>query len=164
MERQIYSTKGKRDIISVKVSKTLKGKYESGELVSSFRSEATRAKMLNSRAEGKQKQQEYYLETGIYVKGVFGKDRIKKLKIAKAENKCEECGQDYKWNGKYLQHQVHHIDGDEDNWNWDNLQCLCPNCHTQTNNFANKAEDYTGDVFKFMVIENNKKLKENMLP
>lgn len=50
---------------------------------------------------------------------------------------CEECGQLPEWNGKQLIIQVHHLDGDNLNNQANNLRFLCPNCHTQTENFGN---------------------------
>lgn len=49
---------------------------------------------------------------------------------------CAECGLIPFWNGKDLVLQVHHKNG----LNWDNqpenLDFLCPNCHTQTDNYC----------------------------
>jgi len=53
------------------------------------------------------------------------------LKNNYKENKCEECGI-IEWNEKPLVCQIHHKDGDRYNNKLDNLQMLCPNCHTQT--------------------------------
>ena len=53
------------------------------------------------------------------------------------ENKCEKCGID-NWNGKELKCHLDHIDGDCYNHKLDNLQILCPNCHSQTDTFAGK--------------------------
>lgn len=56
------------------------------------------------------------------------------------ENRCEICGiKD--WNGKELTFQLHHIDGVPTNNELGNLQVLCPNCHSQTDNFANKKRE-----------------------
>lgn len=49
-------------------------------------------------------------------------------------NKCECCGIT-DWNGKEINFELHHIDGNHYNNNLDNLQILCPNCHSQTDNF-----------------------------
>jgi transposase-like protein len=41
--------------------------------------------------------------------------------------------------------QLHHIDGNNKNNSLDNLQMLCPNCHSQTENYcggANKKKHY----------------------
>ena len=153
-----YSTKNKRKDINVRVSKVLKGKYERGELVSHFESDVIKAKIQATRVKTNKKKIEEYLKTGIYVPYKLGKHKIKELKFSMAKYVCEKCGQDHNWNGKYLQHQLHHIDGNDNNWNWDNLQCLCPNCHTQTDNYANKSENYIDDIFKFMRVEQENKM------
>lgn len=48
--------------------------------------------------------------------------------------KCEICGSTT-WLGKPINLEVHHIDGDRTNNSLDNLQLLCPNCHSYTSNF-----------------------------
>lgn len=53
------------------------------------------------------------------------------------ENKCECCGIT-EWNGKPISCQLHHIDGNPQNNKLENLQILCPNCHTQTDNYGSK--------------------------
>lgn len=50
---------------------------------------------------------------------------------------CENCGI-REWNGKALMFQIHHRDGDHQNHSVDNLQLLCPNCHSQTDNYSNR--------------------------
>lgn len=54
------------------------------------------------------------------------------------EYKCEVCGI-VEWNDKPITLQLHHIDGDHLNNALENLQVICPNCHSQTNNFRGKA-------------------------
>lgn len=50
---------------------------------------------------------------------------------------CEICGiRD--WNGRELTFQIHHKDGNHHNHIVDNLQLLCPNCHSQTDNYSNR--------------------------
>ena len=51
--------------------------------------------------------------------------------------KCEYCGIT-DWDNKPLIFQLHHINGDHKDCNINNLQLLCPNCHSQTENYANK--------------------------
>lgn len=52
---------------------------------------------------------------------------------------CAECSQGPEWNKKPLDIQIDHIDGDSLNNQRENLQFLCPNCHTQTPTYGNKA-------------------------
>ena len=47
---------------------------------------------------------------------------------------CENCGLK-EWLGKPLRIELHHIDGDRTNNDKSNLILLCPNCHSQTENF-----------------------------
>jgi hypothetical protein len=58
------------------------------------------------------------------------------IKYGFLKNECEECGQKPFHNGKILILQHHHRDGNNKNNAIGNLQVLCPNCHTQTNNYA----------------------------
>ena len=57
------------------------------------------------------------------------------------ENKCEICGIS-EWNGKPITCQLHHIDGNHNNNKLENLQILCPNCHSQTNNYCKNNIKY----------------------
>ena len=55
------------------------------------------------------------------------------------ENKCEnpECGLS-EWHGKPIVCELHHINGDSTDNRIENLIILCPNCHSQTENFRSK--------------------------
>ena len=53
--------------------------------------------------------------------------------------KCEKCGIE-EWLGQPINLEVHHIDGDRTNNNLENLQLLCPNCHSYTPNFRRKND------------------------
>lgn len=54
------------------------------------------------------------------------------------EYKCECCGLE-NWLGKPIVLQLHHIDGNKNNNKLENLQLLCPNCHSQTDNYCGNA-------------------------
>jgi hypothetical protein len=53
------------------------------------------------------------------------------------ENRCERCGID-EWLGAPLSMALHHVNGDGSDNRLENLQMLCPNCHSQTENFAGR--------------------------
>ena len=53
------------------------------------------------------------------------------------ENRCEICGIT-EWNGKSIECALHHKDGNKHNNKLENLEILCPNCHSQTDNFTSK--------------------------
>jgi hypothetical protein len=53
---------------------------------------------------------------------------------------CAECGNVGDWNGKPLILQIDHINGVNNDNRLENLRLLCPNCHSQTENFAGKKK------------------------
>lgn len=55
----------------------------------------------------------------------------KLIKLRLKENVCEHCGI-FEWNGKTITLELDHIDGNNQNNLLNNLQILCPNCHSQT--------------------------------
>ncbi len=80
--------------------------------------------------------------TDIIIKGLhpqYQSYKLKKRLILEGikENVCEICGIDC-WNGKPLEKELHHVDGNRFNQLIGNLKILCPNCHSQTDNFRAK--------------------------
>lgn len=75
-------------------------------------------------------------------KYVAAADIIKMIhnKIIDMEYKCSKCGNPGIWQNEKLVLEVHHIDGNHSNNDIANLCLLCPNCHSQTNNFRNKIK------------------------
>jgi predicted amidophosphoribosyltransferase len=54
------------------------------------------------------------------------------------EYKCNICDLTEIWNGKKISLQLDHINGIYNDNRLHNLRYLCPNCHSQTENFAGK--------------------------
>lgn len=89
-------------------------------------------------------------ETGL--KGAYQiANYIRKYMLEKAENRCELCG----WHeinpfSGLIPLEIHHKDGDYRNNNEENLQVLCPNCHSLTSSYkalnkeGRKDRDHSG--------------------
>lgn len=85
----------------------------------------------------KQKQPvEVYLSENTHVATTKLKNKL--IKSGLKENRCEICGIN-SWLGKRLICQLHHINGNNTDNRLENLQILCPNCHSQTDNYCGQA-------------------------
>ena len=65
---------------------------------------------------------------------------------------CEECGIS-DWNGKPISLTIHHKDGDHFNNDFSNLIILCPNCHSQTDNFCAKNRKKYSEITDAMFLD-----------
>lgn len=63
--------------------------------------------------------------------------RRRLIKEGFKECKCEICGIS-EWLGNPISLQLHHINGVRTDNRLENLQVLCPNCHSQTDNYGSK--------------------------
>ena len=73
------------------------------------------------------------------------KDRL--IEEGYKKHQCENCLKTV-WLGQPIPLQLHHKDGNHNNNYIDNLQLLCPNCHTLTDTFAGKKLRGTGNKQK----------------
>lgn len=78
-----------------------------------------------------------YLVKDSTIKSYKLKNRLFKEHIK--EKKCECCGLT-EWLGKPINLQLHHINGVNTDNRLENLQILCPNCHSCTDNFSGKNQ------------------------
>jgi DNA-binding CsgD family transcriptional regulator/5-methylcytosine-specific restriction endonuclease McrA len=63
--------------------------------------------------------------------------KLRLLREGLKENRCERCGVS-DWRGESLTLALHHINGKRNDNRLENLQLLCPNCHSQTRNYAGR--------------------------
>ena len=68
-------------------------------------------------------------------------DTIRKYHFIIKDYTCEVCGIK-EWNEQEVPLELHHMDGDLANNGDDNLQVVCPNCHSQTHNFRGRNSKY----------------------
>lgn len=67
-------------------------------------------------------------------------DRLKKriIKEGLLEYKCSKCGNTGEWNGEKLVLQLEHKNGIHNDHRLENLEFLCPNCHSQTKTYSGR--------------------------
>lgn len=63
--------------------------------------------------------------------------RLRKRIVLEQNNKCNHCGID-SWNGKPIVLELEHKDGNNSNNQRENLEAICPNCHSQTDTWRGK--------------------------
>lgn len=74
-------------------------------------------------------------------------DYIRHYLLKKVNYKCQKCG----WSEmnpvtKRIPLEIHHVDGDYRNCKEDNLEVLCPNCHSLTPNFGSLNKEGRGEL------------------
>lgn len=76
-----------------------------------------------------------------------GSNRVKATLLRRAllelgvEEECNRCGQGKIWKGKAIQLEINHIDGNWLNCLVENVEFICPNCHSQESH-SNKPHKY----------------------
>ena len=63
--------------------------------------------------------------------------RLRLLSSGLKEERCEGCGRS-EWRERPLPLALHHINGDRNDHRLENLELLCGNCHSQTDNFSGR--------------------------
>lgn len=64
--------------------------------------------------------------------------KIRLINEGLLEYKCSKCGNNGEWEGKTLTLQLEHKNGINNDNRLENLEFLCPNCHSQTKTYAGK--------------------------
>lgn len=79
-----------------------------------------------------------------YEKSTFdelGKENKKRRVLEEQKGKCNHCGLS-KWRGEKISLELEHKDGNNTNYERNNLECLCPNCHSLTNTWRGRNKPY----------------------
>lgn len=76
-----------------------------------------------------------FLVSGRYRGRHHLKSRL--IKEGLKRNRCERCGL-VAWRGRPLSMDLHHVNGDRHDNRLANLELLCPNCHSQTENYGGR--------------------------
>lgn len=111
-----FATKGKRQEINERVAKTLTGR-PTGRTISPDHKAKLRAA-----------HRDHYASIPF---DELGKEAKRLRVIADQDSKCNGCDLS-EWRGQPLVLELEHKDGDNRNDARDNLECLCPNCHSLT--------------------------------
>ena len=87
------------------------------------------------------KQEKLPLEKILTTDSEYNRTKLKDRLIREGlkEYKCECCGI-VEWMNKPISLQLHHLNGIHNDNRLENLQLLCPNCHSQTENFGTKGK------------------------
>jgi len=81
---------------------------------------------------------ESWLSGNITGAGVNGaSSHIKRYLLEQQNHKCAKCGIN-SWNDQPIVLELEHKDGNSSNNSRNNLECLCPNCHSQTLTYKNR--------------------------
>lgn len=79
------------------------------------------------------------LEAVLCARSEAGRAEVKRRLLAEGLKvaTCESCGVQ-SWQGAPLSLHLHHVNGDGRDNRLENIELLCPNCHSQTDTFAGR--------------------------
>ena len=84
--------------------------------------------------------------------GELGKDAKRRRVLDEQKHHCNCCGLS-EWRGQAIKLELEHKDGNHMNDVRENLEALCPNCHSLTDTWRGKNKDNRGNVSDEVLIE-----------
>ncbi len=72
---------------------------------------------------------------------LLGETARRRKILLEQDGKCNKCGLN-KWLGEQLILEIEHKDGNKHNNKRENLEALCPNCHSQTPTWRGRNTKY----------------------
>jgi len=90
---------------------------------------------------------QYPLQDYLSNKRFMQSNELRKRLVSEGifDHKCYSCNR-IEWLGKQITIELHHIDGNNKNNNLENLQLLCPNCHSMTENWRGKGKKQNSET------------------
>lgn len=130
-----FSTSTNRKSINRKLSQRL-----SGRKLSESHIESIKKSWQNENRPRKTNKNRTNLDDLLVVNSSYTTQCIKRrlLQENMLEYKCNQCPNTGTHNDKPLTLQLHHINGNNRDHRLENLELLCPNCHSQTDNYGFK--------------------------
>lgn len=108
---------------------------------------------------GTEKTARYALKDILQEGIIYSSDSLRKRLINSElkKNECELCH----ISGEDVHLELHHINGDHYDNRLENLQILCPNCHSKTPNFRNRGQKNTTEARRLEVKRNHMVICKN---
>lgn len=94
-------------------------------------------------------------------------ERLKRRIALEQEHSCNKCKLK-KWLDERITLELEHIDGDNKNNKRENLECLCPNCHSQTKtwrgrNKKNNKNLVSDETLCLSLVKSNYNIRQALL-
>lgn len=112
------------------------------------------------------RRERYFMDISIFTKYDVPQrtEKFRTTLITLRGHQCE-CCKLTTWLEQPINLELHHRDGDKSNNELDNLQLLCPNCHSYTDNYGSKNKNHQdiSDDELLMALQNSPTIRQALL-